>query len=138
MTKVVEGAKDTGYSLVIVAALCGVAACAWAIYSMLASDTSPWALFDRASADLANDPVVQKYLGSNIHTFGERSRGGRQVTVQHAAYTNDAGQQCMRLAFHAKGDKCAANAFAEFVLIQNEYAPAALAAPPSLPPSLTD
>jgi hypothetical protein len=143
MTKVVQGAKDTGYTLIIIASLGGVALCAYAVWRMLIGSDSPYHLYDRAADDISKDPIVcstacwtvdrcdtqphaivqqvQKYLGSNITSFGRRTVGGRHADLPHAKYTNDRGQKCMRLAFGVKGEQRQGTAFAEFVQVDKEY-----------------
>jgi len=111
--RVGEGAKDTGYGLVLLAGLGVLGAFGYVLFKQLLAPFSPQRVYSDAVAQCSASTRVQDRLGTPLKFHGEESGRRRQTHVSHVAYQLTDGSKGIRLMFHVKGSRTSARAHAD-------------------------
>ncbi|KAL6058308.1 Mitochondrial import inner membrane translocase subunit Tim21 [Balamuthia mandrillaris] len=112
VTKVVEGAKTAGYSVVLLGALGAMAATLFYLFSMAFSTTSPQNVFGQTCNILKKDAEVIKALGNAIKCYGEE-RGRTRKDVKWTEYTDKRGNEHLQVVYYAEGEQDVAEVHAD-------------------------
>uniref|UniRef100_A0A1I8I8S0 Mitochondrial import inner membrane translocase subunit Tim21 n=1 Tax=Macrostomum lignano TaxID=282301 RepID=A0A1I8I8S0_9PLAT len=116
---VVEGSKDFGYTLVVLAGVLVTGGLFYALWRELYSSESPTALQSLATERCLQDPQVQAALGEPIRSHGDgSSRRSRSRVHSEESLDSETGQRVMSLRFHLVGQFNRADVYAQGVKLK--------------------
>ncbi|PAA90373.1 hypothetical protein BOX15_Mlig003608g1, partial [Macrostomum lignano] len=119
--KVVEGSKDFGYTLVVLAGVLVTGGLFYALWRELYSSESPTALQSLATERCLQDPQVQAALGEPIRSHGDgSSRRSRSRVHSEESLDSETGQRVMSLRFHLVGQFNRADVYAQGVKAEDK------------------